>query len=264
MNKTIQKVFNLMGIKKPFNNPLCQKPKAKFDVPPLDKIKSEHFEPAIDCAIDCTNKRIQELRDEKNPTIANIIEAMENTDTDLGYVMGVYNNFSSVAVDDTIKEIEGRVSEKLSIYRNAMMMDDAIFKNVKTVYDNKDQYDLEPHQEKLLEDTYKGFVRSGALLDADKKKELAELNIELGKLTTQFGTNVLDSTNNFLHVVDDEKALDGLPASAISAAKEMATAKGHDGKYAISLHAPSVLPVLKYALSSNQCSLNWIFMRNIM
>lgn len=247
MNKTIQKAFNLMGIKKPFNNPLCQKPKAKFDVPPLDKIKSEHFEPAIDWAIDCANKRVQELRDEKNPTFANIIEAMEDTAPELGYVMGVYSNFSSVAVDDTMKEIESRVSEKLSKYGNAMMMDADIFKNVKAVYDNKDQYDLEPHQEKLLEDTYKGFVRSGALLDDAKKQELADLNIELGKLTTQFGTNVLESTNNFLHVVDDEKALDGMPASAIAAAKEVATAKGHDGKYAITLQAPSVMPVLKYA-----------------
>lgn len=234
-------------IKKPTNNPLTDKPTHKFDVPPLDKIKSEHFIPAIDWALSMAHQRIDEIKAQKNPTFENVIEALENASPESTYVSGVFSNFSSVAIDDEMLKIEGPISEKYSAYGNAIMMDADLFKQVKAVYDQKDSLNLNAEQTHLLNETYKGFVKSGGLLNTADKKKLAQVNIDLSKATTDFGQNVQNATNNFELVIDDVAMLDGMPQTAQDAAAEAANAKGYNGKYLLTLQAPSVIPVLSYA-----------------
>jgi len=246
-----KKAFKMATIKKPRNNPLVTKPTHKLDVPPLDKIKSSHFIPALDWAIAKAQNRIEKIKAIKTPTFENIIEALENAEPELSYVAGVYSNFNSVYADKKMKEIEGPISETLSTFSNKISLDTKLFKQIKAVYDQKDQLNLDAEQMKLLEDTYKSYTRSGALLDATNKKTLAKMNIKLSKLGTQFGTNVLNSTNNFELFLENKDALKGLPENAIAAAAEMAEAKGKKGQYLLTLHAPSVLPILKYAEDRN-------------
>ena len=158
-----KKAFKMATIKKPRNNPLVTKPTHKLDVPPLDKIKSSHFIPALDWAIAKAQNRIEKIKAIKTPTFENIIEALENAEPELSYVAGVYSNFNSVYADKKMKEIEGPISETLSTFSNKISLDTKLFKQIKAVYDQKDQLNLDAEQMKLLEDTYKSYPIHGAV-----------------------------------------------------------------------------------------------------
>ncbi|HBA30913.1 MAG TPA: peptidase M3, partial [Parabacteroides goldsteinii] len=117
----------------------------------------------------------------------------------------------------------------------------------KVVYDKQASMNLNKEQKKLLEETYKGFVRGGANLDADKQARLRELNEKISVLELTFGQNVLKETNAFKLVVDNKEDLAGLPESLIAAAAETAAADSMEGKWIFTLHNPSVMPFLQYA-----------------
>ena len=115
------------------------------------------------------------------------------------------------------------------------------------MYDKQASMNLNKEQKKLLEETYKGFVRGGANLDADKQARLRELNEKISVLELTFGQNVLKETNAFKLVVDNKEDLAGLPESLIAAAAETAAADSMEGKWIFTLHNPSVMPFLQYA-----------------
>jgi peptidyl-dipeptidase Dcp len=123
-------------------------------------------------------------------------------------------------------------------------MNEALFVKVNAVYEQRDQLGLDKEELKLLEETYKDFVRSGAGLAPEKKEELKKINEELSLLSLQFGDNVLAETNNYKLVIDNEADLEGLPEAVISTAAEEA---GEPGKWVFTLHKPSWIPFLQYA-----------------
>lgn len=228
-------------------NPLIEASKLKNGAPPFDKIKVDDFIPAFDHGIAEAKKNIEKIKSESNPSFENIIEAMESSSEALDTVSRIYGNFSGVMMDDKLDAISEDVSAKLSAFGSDISLDEELFKKVKAVYDKRNQLNLDGDQKLLLEDSYKGFVRNGALLSARKKNRLRQIDTEMGRLRTVFGRNVLNSTNAFLHVVEDEADLAGLPEKAKATAAETAKEKGHDGKWAFTLHAPSTMPVLSYA-----------------
>ncbi len=128
-----------------------------------------------------------------------------------------------------------------------MMMNPALFQRVKYLYDRRDSLGLAHDETRALEETYKGFARNGALLDADKQARLKDVNSRLANLYIKFNKNLLEATNAFEIVVDNKEDLAGIPQSTVDNAAEEAKSRGKEGKWVFTLHAPSRLPVLQYA-----------------
>ncbi|NCP85552.1 MAG: M3 family metallopeptidase, partial [Bacteroidetes bacterium] len=122
-----------------------------------------------------------------------------------------------------------------------------LFARVKSVWENKDELNLRGDQLKLLDDSYKSFVRGGANLSDADKETFRGINEKLSFLTLKFGQNVLSETNAFQLVIDNQKDLTGLPENLVIAAAETAKKKGLKGKWVFTLSNPSVMPFLKYA-----------------
>ena len=161
--------------------------------------------------------------------------------------MYAFSGQSSVNTTDEIQALEQELYPVLSAHSDDISLNPALFTRVKVVYDKQASMNLNKEQKKLLEETYKGFVRGGANLDADKQARLRELNEKISVLELTFGQNVLKETNAFKLVVDNKEDLAGLPESLIAAAAETAAADSMEGKWIFTLHNPSVMPFLQYA-----------------
>ena len=229
-------------------NPLLAKYETNFEVPPFDLIKDEHFRPAFKEALRVHEAEVDSiLKIEDQPTFANTIVALENSGQLLNKVSTVFYNLNSANTNDTIQAIAKDLAPVLSAHRDEINLNPELFKRVKAVYDQKENAGLDAEDLKLLEETYKGFVRSGAnLKDADKEK-LKKINADLSVLSTQYGQNLLAETNAFEMLIDKEEDLAGLPKELKAAAAAEAKAKGHDGKWLFTLQNPSVMPFLQYA-----------------
>lgn len=183
----------------------------------------------------------------EEPTFENTIVALDRSGELLTKVMYAFSGQSSVNTTDEIQALEQELYPVLSAHSDDISLNPALFTRVKVVYDKQASMNLNKEQKKLLEETYKGFVRGGANLDADKQARLRELNEKISVLELTFGQNVLKETNAFKLVVDNKEDLAGLPESLIAAAAETAAADSMEGKWIFTLHNPSVMPFLQYA-----------------
>lgn len=230
------------------DNPLLSKYETPFEVPPFDKIRDEHFRPAFQEAIRIHNLEIDSIvNNTEAPTFVNTIVALENAGSLLKNVSTVFFNLNSANTNDTIQAIAKDMAPLLSAHSDDISLNAKLFERVKSVYDNKSSFGLDAEDQKLLEESYKGFVRSGANLSDTDKEKLKKINADLSVLTTAFSQNLLAETNAFELVVDKEEDLAGLPAGLKSAAAETAKAKGKEGKWVFTLSNPSVMPFLQYA-----------------
>ncbi|MBC98657.1 MAG: peptidase M3 [Halobacteriovoraceae bacterium] len=229
-------------------NPLLHKFETPFETVPFDKIKPEHFLPALQEAISQGKKDIEAIKtNTEKATFTNVCEALDSAGSLVGTVASVFFNLHSAESNDDIQNIAKEFSPLITEYSNDLQLDAELFARVKEVYDQKDSLNLNKEEMMLLEKQYKGFVRNGALLsDADKDK-LRKIDQEMSSLGLTFGDNVLSETNDFLLVLDNESDLDGLPESAIEAAADLAKSKDHEGKWAVSLDYPSYIPFMTYA-----------------
>ena len=229
-------------------NPLLAKYETNFEVPPFDLIKDEHFRPAFKEALKVHEAEIDSiLKIDEPATFANTILALENSGQLLNRVSTVFYNLNSANTNDTIQAIAKDLAPVMSAHRDEINLNPELFKRVKTVYDQRANAGLDAEDQKLLEETYKGFVRSGANLKDEDKEKLKKINAELSVLSTQYGQNLLAETNAFEMVVDKEEDLAGLPKELKAAAAAEAKAKGKDGKWLFTLQNPSVMPFLQYA-----------------
>lgn len=230
------------------SNPFSKKWGTAHEMPNFAVIKSEHYLPAFKAAIKQQKQEIAEIVNQKSaPTFENTIEAIEFSGNLLSKVSGVFYNLTSAETNDDLKALAKEVSPLLSAHSDDISLNDALFKRVAAVYNMKDSLELTTAQKKLLEDTYVGFVRSGAKLNAEQKEKIRGLNAEIAKLTLQFGDNLLAETNNFEVVVDDKSKLSGLSDSVIAAAAATAKDRGQEGKWVFTTHRPSITPVTKFA-----------------
>ena len=134
----------------------------------------------------------------------------------------------------------------LTAHADKIRLNEQLFDKVKAVYDNRATLGLDAEQLRLTEKTYDGFVRAGALLDADGKARLKQINEELALTAVKFGNNLLAENNNYALVLDGDQ-LDGLPAGVRDLAREKAESMGKSGKYVFTLHKPSMLPFVTYS-----------------
>lgn len=228
-------------------NPFFEKYDTPHGTTPFDKIKTEHYEPAIREGIRRQATEIDAITgNAEAPTFENTVVAYEQSGELLNRVTTVFGNLRSAETNDELQEIAQKMVPLLSEHSNNISLNEKLFERVKAVYDRKDELSLTREQEKLLEDAYNGFVRHGANLQGEAKEKYRELTRELSTLTLQFSENNLKEVNNYQLVLTDKAQLAGLPESAVEAAAETAKERGVEG-WVFTLQAPSYIPFMTYA-----------------
>ena len=229
-------------------NPFLGKYTTPYGIPPFEQIKVEHYKPAFVKGIEEHKKEIDAIVNNKKPaTFENTIAALDRCGELLNKVASVFYGQNSACTSDEMQAVSREISPLLSQHSDDITMNAALFKRVKYVYDHQSEEKLDKEQKKLLEETYKSFVRSGANLSADKQEQLRKLNQEISMLQLTFGQNMLAETNAFQLVIDNKDDLAGLPQNLIASAAEVANERGLDGKWVFTLHNPSVMPFLQYS-----------------
>ncbi|WP_312555376.1 M3 family metallopeptidase [Empedobacter brevis] len=228
-------------------NPLLEKFETPFESAPFSKIKNEDYKPAFIQAIEDAKAEIDAITaNSEAPTFVNTIEAMELSGEKLGRISSIFFNLNSAETNDEIQQIAQEVSPLLSEFGNDVRLNQDLFERIKTVYNQKDVFNLTEEQAYLLEKKYKGFSRNGANLNEEDKTKLREIDKQLAMLSLQFGQNVLAETNAYELIITNENDLKGLPQYAIDQAKADAEQKNHEG-WLITLQAPSYIPFMQYA-----------------
>ncbi len=229
-------------------NPLLAEFSTPFGVPPFDLIKSEHFMPAFEQGVAGQMREIEAIvKSGEPPTFANTVEALDRSGALLKRVGAIFNNLNSSNTNDALQQIAKDVAPKLAKHGDDISLNPELFARVKAVYEGRASLALSGEQSRLLEKSYKDFVRGGANLPADKQARFRAINGELAVLTVKFGENILKENNAFELVLDKEADLAGLPAAVVSAAAETAKDRGKAGKWAFTLAKPSLIPFLQYS-----------------
>lgn len=227
----------------PTNNPLF----VSFDKAPFEQLKNEHFKPAFLEAIENARKEIDLIAENtETPTFENTLEALDFSGRQLDRVSSIFFNLNSAETNEEIQKIAQEVSPLLSEFSNDITLNEALFKRIKSVYEQRETLNLTAEQQTLLEKRYKSFSRNGANLTDTAKKRLREIDTELSKLKLKFGENVLAETNRYELLLTNEEDLNGLPEGAKEAAAQLAKSKDKAG-WLITLDYPSYIPFMKYA-----------------
>src|SRR5690606_13583890 len=213
---------------------------------PFHDIKEEHFLPAF-------RELIRQAEDEINaivnnpepPDFGNVVETLAYSGAQLDVVSNIFFNLNSAETNDEIQKIAQEVSPMLTEFSAKISQNEQLFAKINEVYNQKDQYELDSEQLMLLEETYKGFVRSGALLNDEDKETLKNISIELSKKSLQFGQNVLAETNNYFKHITRKEDLAGIPGAILEQYREEARDRKLEG-YVISLQYPSYIPFMTY------------------
>ncbi|WP_423997879.1 M3 family metallopeptidase [Maribacter sp. IgM3_T14_3] len=225
-------------------NPLL----SPFDTAPFSQIKNKHFKPAFLQSIEDARAEIDAITENTDaPTFENTLEALEFSGQQLDRISSVFFNLNSAETNEEIQKIAQEVSPLLSEFGNDITLNEALFKRVKAIYDQKDSLDLTVEQKTLLDKKYKSFSRNGANLSEEKKTRLRVIDAKLAKLKLTFGENVLAETNKYQLHLTDEADLDGLPEGEKEAAAQLAISKGKEDGWMITLDYPSYIPFMKYA-----------------
>ena len=228
-------------------NPFFENIHTPHGTVPFDRIAVEHYAPAIRRGIECQNEEIDAIVNNPEPAnFHNTILALEKSGQLLHRVEVVFDNLLSAETNDAMQELAKELMPLLSEHANNITLNERLFERVKAAYEHRNNEPLTAEQRKLTEDTYEGFVRSGANLQGADKEKYRELSRQLSLLTLQFSENNLKETNDYQLVLTDEAQLKGLPQSAIDAAAETAREKQQEGRV-FTLHAPSYVPFLTYA-----------------
>jgi len=224
------------------DNPLLS---VQFHIP-FDKIKPEHVEPGILELVAQAQGRIDAIvADVSDRTFENTMLALEAATENLDYALSVVRHLESVSTTPELRAAWNSVEPEASAFYSQIPLNDGLWKQLKRLAETPEAKALKGTKKRFLEKTLDSFRRHGADLDEAGKTRLAEIDVELAKQTTKFSENVLDSANSFEMVLTEEAALDGLPPSAIAAARQSAESKGLAG-WRFTLQAPSYTPVLTY------------------
>lgn len=232
--------------KKAHENPFLSEYTTPYEIPPFDEITYEDYLPALEAGIAEQNANIDAIvNSTDSATFENTILAFQNSQPTLERVSYVVFALTESNASPELDSISNVFFPAVTAQNDEVLMNDALFAKVKSVYDNRES--LDPDQQRLTEKYYKRFTRAGALLSPEQKEQLKAVNGQLADLYLKFNKNLLDATNGFQIVVDDKARLSGLPESSVAQAEEAAKERGLDGKYVFTLHAPSRLPLLQYA-----------------
>ena len=253
MKKSIISIFLIITISNQImaqttdirENPLVQAWKTPHQTPPFDKIKNEHYIPAFEHALEIARKELKNIYEVKTkPTFQNTILALEENGEMLTRISGVFYNLMECHSNDELQQIAFDIMPKMTEFSNDVSLNPKLFSRVKEVYNNKEE--LNPEQKRLLEKSYKGFVRKGANLNDKDKLRYREITTELSELGLRYNQNLLKENNAYLLHITKEEDLKGLPNSAREMAKMIAQDKKLEG-WAFDLSMPSYLAFLRYS-----------------
>ena len=236
-------------------NPFFQEWNTPYEVPPFLDIKDEHYMPAYEQGMKENLEEIDVIvNNPEAPTFANTIEELERTGKLLSKVGRVFSNLASSNTNPKLQELQRELSPMLSAHYDKISLNEGLFNRVDAIWQNRENLDLTKEQTKLLNDTRKGFVRSGALLSEDQKERISEINSKISGLSTSFGQNLLAETNGF-ELILDASDLEGLSDGVIAAAADAASQKmdaaesdeekdKYKDKYVFTPHRSSMYPFL--------------------
>lgn len=229
-------------------NPFLEAYADQYQIPPFGKISVSHYIPAINAGIQARDLEIDSIvGNPETPNFENTILALDNCGQQLMRVAYVYYALSESDNSPEMEKVSEEAIPLLTAADDELMLNEALFARIKQVYDNRDSLNLTMAQSRLLDKYYKSFVRNGALLDADGKAALKELNQQISDTERSFSSNLLKDTNSREVVVEDEAELAGIPANIVEEAAQEAAKRGKEGKWVFTVHAPSRLAVLTYA-----------------
>ena len=227
-------------------NPLLDEWTSDKNIPPFDKIRAEHFEPAFEIAMQMHDDEIAAIvRSSEEPTFDNVILALDNSGIKLSQINYLFGMLSASDLDEQMQQVQEKMMPRLEEHFNSIMLNDSLFRRVKAVYDKRAELKLDELQTRLLDKTYNKFVRSGALLEGEKKERLKQINSELTMLTIRFGNNILAENASFCLELNAQQVAD-LPEGVRNQAAEAAKAMGKEG-FVFTLDKPSMLPFLTYS-----------------
>ena len=236
-------------------NPFFQEWNTPYEVPPFLDIKDEHYMPAYEQGMKENLEEIDVIvNNPEAPTFANTIEELERTGQLLSKVGRVFSNLASSNTNPKLQELQRELSPMLSAHYDKISLNEGLFNRVDAIWQNRENLDLTKEQTKLLNDTRKGFVRSGALLSEDQKERISEINSKISGLSTSFGQNLLAETNGF-ELILEASDLEGLSEGVIAAAADAASQKmdaaesdeekdKYKDKYVFTPHRSSMYPFL--------------------
>jgi len=242
-----QNRFNTMNIPEDLKgNPLIKEWNTPHQTPPFDEIKTEHFLPAIKYAIQVAEDEVETIAYQETVTsFKTVIVPLETAGQLLSQVAGVFYNLLSSHTSPDLQALAKEISPMMTEYSNKIYLNKNLFEKVLKIYENRNQI-KNAEDLMVLEKLYKAFVRSGANLNDEQKEIYRELSMKLSKLSLEFGDNVLNHTNAFSKLIQDESLLKGLPKSELDIAKSKAKNKNMDG-YLFDLSQPSYQAIMKFA-----------------
>ena len=230
------------------SNPLIPKWTGPYGgVPPFDRVKVEHFKPALEAAMAEHLDEVERIAADPAPaTFENTFAALERSGRTLDRVGAVYGVFAGTMRTPEFQEVQREMEPKLAAHRDKIVQNARLFKRIAAVYEGPERARLDTEQQRLAWDKYTDFVRTGARLDEGAKAKLADINQRLATLYNQFSENVLADEGRYV-LVESESELEGLPEAQQAAAAAEAKARGHEGKWAILNTRSSVEPFLTLA-----------------
>nr|MBE6190934.1 M3 family metallopeptidase [Rikenellaceae bacterium] len=228
-------------------NPLFAEFDTPYGIAPFESITIDHYREAMLQGMEEQKAEIEAIvANEEAPTFANTIAALDRSGALLRKAGGTFGPLSSSNSTDATRALQKELSPLQSAHSDDINLNEALFARVKAVYEQRDVLDLTREEQKVLENTYKRFVRSGAELNAEQKERLRELNKEISMLQLTFSQNLLHETNNTFVTAESLDELVGLPEANIAAAAKMAEEQGQPGKWMFNMQRPSCNPVLQY------------------
>ena len=228
-------------------NPFFAEWNTPYGVPPFDRIEPEHFLPALERGMSLHDAEIDAITSNNDEaTFENVILAYDNSGKMLAQVALIFDMLCAAENTPALEKIQVEVAPLLASHADKILLNGKLFERVKAVYDRRATLDLDDEQMRLLEKTYRKFVRAGALLDAEQKARLKQINEELSLAAVKFGNNIRSENNNYVLMLSTGE-LEGLPANVREQAREKAAQLGKRDKYAFTLQKPSLIPFLTYS-----------------
>ena len=229
------------------NNPLLEDFKSPYGSAPFSKLENQFFIPAFEAAIAEAKKEIDQITSNKEAaSFENTLVPLEFSGNKLNRISSIFFNLNAAETNEEIQGIAQKVSPMLSEFANDIRLNVPLFKKIKKVYENREQFDLNPEQQMLLEKNYKAFIRNGSNLNEEQKSVLRDIDMNKSKLGLKFGENVLAETNSYELHLTEKTDLSGLPEGVVEAAKMLAEEKQKEG-WIFTLDYPSYIPFMTYA-----------------
>ncbi len=228
------------------SNPFLEASTLPFQAPPFDKINDADYQPAIEEGMKRELVEIQKIADNPEPaTFENTYVAMEKSGVMLTRVTEVFDAVTAANTNDTLQKVQEEESPKLAAHRDAIYLNDKLFKRVEAVYNQRDTLKLDPESARLVEVVYNNFVHAGAKLSEADKTKLKKMNQEASSLGTAFTNKLLAATKDAAPVFSDKTKLAGLSDAELAAALQAGKSRNQDGKYVLSLQNTTQQPELQ-------------------